>query len=79
MKLDFRDDPGSKKYVMKHCTKYSEKIMDSSMVVLSVMFTKNAGGIVLPPYVILNLFPIMISVFIEVLQVLDTIELIVTA
>ena len=46
------DDPGSRKYVMKWGTKYSEKIMDSSKVAFSVMFTRNAEGNVLPPYVL---------------------------
>ena len=46
---NLRDDPGAQKYVMKRGTKYPEKVMDSSKVVSSVMFTSNAEGDVLPP------------------------------
>ena len=46
------DDPGTQKYVMKRGTKYPEKVMDSSKVAFSVMFTGNAEGDVLPPYVV---------------------------
>ena len=37
---------------MKRGTKYPEKIMDSSKVAFSKMFTGNAEGHVLPPYVV---------------------------
>ena len=46
------DDPGTQKYVMKRGTKYPEKVMDSSKVAFSVMFTGNAEGDVLPLYVV---------------------------
>ena len=49
---NLRDDPGARKYVMKRGTKYPEKVMDSSKVAFSVMFVGNAGGDVLPPYVV---------------------------
>ena len=49
---NLRDDPGARKYVMKRGTKYPERIMDSSKVAFSVMFTGNAEGAVLPPYVV---------------------------
>ena len=48
-KTNLRDDPGPRKYVMKRGTKYPEKVMDSSKVAFSVMFTGNAEGDVLPP------------------------------
>ena len=43
-----RDDPGARKYVIERDTKYPEKVMDSSKVAFSVMFTGNAEGDVLP-------------------------------
>ena len=45
------NDPGARKYVMKRCTKYPEKV-DSSKVAFFVMFAGNAEGDVLPPYVV---------------------------
>ena len=35
---NLRDDPGTRKYVMKRETKYPEKISDSSKIAFSVMF-----------------------------------------
>ena len=49
---NLRDDPGARKYVMKRGTKYLERIMDSSKVAFSVMFTGNSEGAVLPQYVV---------------------------
>ena len=49
---NLRDDPGAWKYVMKRGTKYPEKVMDSSKVAFSVMFTGNAEGNVLLPYIL---------------------------
>ena len=49
---NLRDDPGTRKYVMKRGTKYLEKVMGSSKVAFSVMFTGNAESDVLPPYVV---------------------------
>ena len=51
-KTNLRDDPGAWKYVMKRGTKYPEKVMDSSKVAFSVMFTGNAEGNVLLPYIL---------------------------
>ena len=48
---NLKDDHGSKKYEIKHGTKYPGKIMDSSNVA-SVMFTQNAKGNVLSPHVV---------------------------
>ena len=50
--INLRDDPGTRKYVMKKGAKYPEKVMDSSKVAFSVMLTGNAEGDVLPPYVV---------------------------
>ena len=47
-----RDDPGSKKAVMKRGTKYPERVMDSSKVCYSLMFCGNAEGTILPPYTV---------------------------
>ena len=49
---NLRDDPGAQKDVIKRGTKCPEKVMDSSKVAFSVMFTGNAEGHVLPPYVV---------------------------
>ena len=46
---NLRDYPGAQKYVIKRgIYKYPEKVMDSSKVAFSVMFTGNAEGDVLP-------------------------------
>ena len=58
---NLRDDPGARKNVMKRDTKCPEKVMDSSKVAFSVMFTGNAEGHVLPPYVFTNLCIFMTS------------------
>ena len=47
-----RDDPGSKKAVMKRGTKYPERVMDSSKVCYSLMFCGNAERTILPPYTV---------------------------
>ena len=52
MAKTLRDDPGARKDVMKRGAEYPEKVMDSSKVTFSVMFTGNAEGDVLPPYVV---------------------------
>lgn len=49
---NLRDDPGSKKVVMKRGTKYPERVMNSSKQCYSLMFCGNAAGEVLPPYVV---------------------------
>lgn len=49
---NLRDDPGSKKAVMKRGTKYPERLMDSSKLCYSIMFCGNAEGDMLPPYVV---------------------------
>ena len=51
-KINLRDNPGARKYVMKRGTKYPEKVKDSSKVAFSVMFVPNAEGDVLTPYVV---------------------------
>ena len=47
-----RDNPGSKKAVMKKGTKYPECVMDSNKVCYSLMFCGNAEGPILPPYTV---------------------------
>ena len=49
---NLRDDPCAQNYVIKRGAKYPEKVMDSSKVAFSVMFTGNAEGDVLPPYAV---------------------------
>ena len=45
------DEPGKKKVIVKHSTKYPEKIMNSSKASVSLIMTGTASGVVLPPYV----------------------------
>jgi hypothetical protein len=49
---NLRDDPGSRKAVMKRGTKYPERVMDSSKLCYSIMFCGSAEGEMLPPYVV---------------------------
>ena len=42
--INLRDHPGTRKYVMKKGAKYPEKVMDSSKVAFSVVFTGHAEG-----------------------------------
>ena len=71
---NLRDDPGAQKYVMKRGTKYPEKVMDSSKVAFSVMFTGNAEGDVCHHMLFANLCIFMTSGLKEVLLVPDTID-----
>lgn len=46
------DDPGRIKIICRRGTKYPERVINSSKSNISVMFCGNAGGSVIPPYVI---------------------------
>ncbi len=58
--LCYRDDPGLKKCFFKKGTKYCEKVQNTSMQAVSVMFWGSAAGKLYPPYVVyraLNMYP----------------------
>ena len=76
---NLRDDPGAQKDVIKRGTKCPEKVMDSSKVAFSVMFTGNAECDVLPLMLFTNLCIFMTSGLKEVLLVQDTTNLKVVA
>lgn len=46
------DDPGKSKVIIRRGAKHAERIMDSSKVSTSVMFSGTASGDVLPPFVV---------------------------
>ncbi|XP_030748969.1 uncharacterized protein LOC115877041 [Sitophilus oryzae] len=46
------DDPGKKKVIVKKGSKYPELIRNASKTSISVMFSGNAAGELLPPYIV---------------------------
>lgn len=46
------DDPGKKKVIVRKGSKYPELIRNASKTSISVMFSGNAAGELLPPYVV---------------------------
>lgn len=49
---NFTDNPGQAKVLVKRGCKYPEKIRNSSKSAISLMFSGNAAGELLPPYVV---------------------------